>query len=61
MVDSLTSESIEALQGDFSGEVLEPDDADYFAVRQVHNGMVDKRPALIARCQNTADIVDAAG
>src|SRR4029450_2279405 len=27
--------------------------------RRVHNGLVDRRPALIARCQGTADIVDS--
>jgi FAD/FMN-containing dehydrogenase len=43
----------------FSGEVLQPDDAGYDAARTIHNGLIDKRPALIARCLNTADIVDA--
>ena len=27
--------------------------------RKVHNGLVDKRPALIARCRGVADVVDA--
>ncbi len=43
----------------FSGELLQPIDQDYEAVRRVHNGFVDKRPALIARCHGVADIVDA--
>ncbi len=29
------------------------------AARQVHNGMIDKHSALVARCANTADVVDA--
>ena len=31
----------------------------YDAARTIHNGLIDKRPALIARCRNTADVVDA--
>jgi FAD/FMN-containing dehydrogenase len=43
----------------FSGEILRPDDAGYDAARAIHNGLIDKRPALIARCLHTADVVDA--
>lgn len=43
----------------FSGEIIAPGDDGYDAARQVHNGLIDKRPALIARCRNTADVVDA--
>src|SRR5205814_1835842 len=31
----------------------------YDDVRRVHNGLIDKRPALIARCAGTADVADA--
>ena len=40
------------------GRLLRPDDDDYDAVRRVWNGMVDKRPALIAQCAASADVVD---
>src|SRR5205085_6288971 len=43
----------------FTGELLQPTDAGYDAARRVHNGLVDKRPALIARCQGVADVADA--
>jgi FAD/FMN-containing dehydrogenase len=43
----------------FSGELVTPSDPGYDDVRRVHNGMVDKRPALIARCLGAADAVDA--
>ncbi|MGE5268349.1 MAG: FAD-binding oxidoreductase [Thiohalocapsa sp.] len=43
----------------FTGELLQPGEAGYDAARRVHNGMVDKRPALIARCRGAADVVDA--
>ena len=43
----------------FSGTLLRPEDAGYEEARLVHNGLVDKRPSLIARARGTADIVDA--
>jgi hypothetical protein len=45
--------------GTFSGQLLRPTDAGYDEARRVHNGLVDKRPALIARCRGVADVVDA--
>ena len=59
MGGSLSTETIDQLRAEFSGELLTPDDPHYEWARQIHNGMVDKRPTLITRCQNTADIVDA--
>jgi FAD/FMN-containing dehydrogenase len=47
------------LAGTFSGQLLQPVDAGYEEARRVHNGLVDKRPALIARCRGVADVVDA--
>ena len=43
----------------FAGQLLQPTDAAYDSVRRVHNGLIDKRPALIARCAGTADVADA--
>jgi FAD binding domain-containing protein/berberine-like enzyme len=43
----------------FSGELLAPDAPGYDDARRVHNGLIDKRPGLIARCANTADVRDA--
>jgi hypothetical protein len=43
----------------FTGELLQPLDAGYDVARRVHNGLVDKRPALIARCRGVADVVEA--
>ena len=40
----------------FRGELIQPSDARYDEVRALHNGLVDKRPALIARCGSAADI-----
>jgi FAD/FMN-containing dehydrogenase len=48
----------EMAQG-FEGQLLRPDDSDYERARRVHNGLIDKRPALIARCRSAADVVGA--
>jgi FAD/FMN-containing dehydrogenase len=53
------SERLDALRRAFSGSILEPGDDAYDAARCVHNGLIDRRPALIARCRNTADVADA--
>jgi FAD/FMN-containing dehydrogenase len=47
------------LAGSFSGQLLKPADAGYEEARKVHNGLIDKRPALIARCRGAADVADA--
>ncbi len=43
----------------FAGRLIQPDDAGYDECRRLHNGLVDKHPAVIARCHGVADIVDA--
>lgn len=43
----------------FTGTILQPTDREYEDARKVHNGLIDKRPALIARCRSVADVVDA--
>src|SRR5689334_19567110 len=43
----------------FTGELIAPADPGYEQARRVHNGLIDKRPALIARCRSVPDIVDA--
>ena len=43
----------------FSGSLLAPGDDGYDATRALHNGLIDKRPGMIARCVTTADVVDA--
>jgi FAD/FMN-containing dehydrogenase len=51
--------SIAELAPTFSGQLLQPSDAGYDAARRVHNGLIDKRPAVIASCLGTADVADA--
>ncbi len=45
------------LGSDFAGELIGPDEASYDEARAVYNAMIDKRPALIARCTSPDDVV----
>jgi FAD/FMN-containing dehydrogenase len=56
---SLVAQAVDELAGTFSGQLLKPADAGYEEARKVHNGLVDKRPGLIARCRGIADVADA--
>ncbi len=56
---TLDQASIAELSARFSGVLLGPDQSGYDDARRIHNGMIDRRPALIARCLGTADIADA--
>lgn len=55
----LDATAIDALRGTFRGEILLPADAAYDATRVVWNGMIDRNPAVIARCRNAADVASA--
>jgi FAD binding domain/Berberine and berberine like len=43
----------------FTGTLIGPDDVGYDDARRVYNGMVDRYPALIARCESVADVAAA--
>ena len=59
-MSSVTSEGSVQLLGEvFSGPVLAPGDPGYDVARRVHNGLIDRHPAVIARCLHTADVADA--
>ena len=48
--------TIEALAADFTGELIGPDHPAYETARQIWNGDIQRRPALIARCRGAADV-----
>ncbi|MCE3035450.1 FAD-binding oxidoreductase [Streptomyces sp. CMSTAAHL-2] len=51
--------ALAALRADLTGDVLAPEDPGYDAARAVFNAMIDRRPAVIARCAGAADVVRA--
>jgi FAD/FMN-containing dehydrogenase len=59
MSTTLDPALVAELAGEVSGPVLGPHDAGYEAARAVHNGLIDRRPALIVRCRTTSDAVAA--
>src|SRR5260370_35027197 len=49
--------SVDKFKASLRGELLGPGDAGYDEARKIWNGMIDKRPALIARCAGVADVI----
>jgi FAD/FMN-containing dehydrogenase len=57
----LDDSALEGLRRGFTGEVIAPADATYAEHRKIWNGSIDRRPALIARCANPADVAACIG
>ena len=55
----MKDQDVQELRAKFRGELITPGDAAYDGARKVYNGMIDKRPALIASCADVADVVAA--
>src|ERR1700726_4667942 len=55
----MADQIVSTLQQSFRGRLIGPSDADYDAARALYNGMIDKRPRLIARCVDAADVIAA--
>jgi FAD/FMN-containing dehydrogenase len=51
--------ALDALREDLAGDVLAPGDPLYDEARTVHNGVIDRRPAVIAQCVDEDDVVRA--
>src|SRR5579872_813521 len=55
----MPTQSVDQLKSCFRGDVIQPTDANYESARRVYNAMIDKRPRLIARCVDVADVMAA--
>jgi FAD/FMN-containing dehydrogenase len=51
--------TIQEFSAGLRGTLLRPGDDGYDAARRVWNGMIDRKPALIARCAGAADVISA--
>ena len=58
-VTMVNEATIAAFRAALRGGFIEPADPNYDAARKVYNGMIDRRPRLIARCADVADVMAA--
>src|SRR5262245_14351263 len=52
----MTAQELESLHSQIAGDVLAPSEAAYDVARRVHNGIIDRRPAVVVRAHGTADV-----
>src|SRR6476646_10553918 len=57
MTEILDTARVDAFAEQLHGSITRPTDTDYDEVRALYNAMIDKRPALIARCADVDDVV----
>jgi FAD/FMN-containing dehydrogenase len=55
----MNEETIANFAQNLRGRLIQPGDADYDECRALYNGMIDKKPRLIARCADAADVITA--
>ena len=59
-MSKLDEKAVQDLRTRVRGDLIRPGDgASYEEARKVYNGMIDRRPALIARCVDVADVIAA--
>ena len=55
----MTDSTVATLKASLRGGLITPGDSGYDEARKVYNGMIDRRPGLIARCADVADVIAA--
>jgi FAD/FMN-containing dehydrogenase len=55
----MNEQAVTEFEKSLRGRLIRRTDADYDSARALYNGMIDKRPLLIARCVNVADVISA--
>ena len=55
----MTADALSALRTSVRGALIGPGDGEYDDARALFNSMIDKRPALIARCESADDVAAA--
>jgi FAD/FMN-containing dehydrogenase len=55
----ISSAALDELRRGFEGDVVLPDDPAYDEARTIFNGMIDRRPGIIAQCAGVEDVVRA--
>ena len=56
----LSTTTIDKFKAGLRGELIQRSDPHYEEARKLYNAMIDKRPLLIARCADVADVIAAA-
>jgi FAD/FMN-containing dehydrogenase len=56
---TLSNDRLRELGARFRGDLIDPSSTEYDSARKVWNGMIDRRPALIARCKSVSDVQTA--
>jgi FAD/FMN-containing dehydrogenase len=59
LVKDLSLDKTDKFSSSLRGPLIRPDDPRYEQARKVYNGMIDKRPGLIAQCADVADVITA--
>ena len=57
----MPAQTIDELKTSFRGDLIQASDEGYQNACKVYNGMIQKKPALVARCVDVADVMAAVG
>jgi hypothetical protein len=56
---TLEEAAVDGFMASLQGPLFRPGEAGYDDARKIWNGMIDRRPALIARCHGVADVINS--